>query len=104
VTETEDIEVIDSEVGAGLFRRQRKTITSTPLNNRGRKWLRDQLGLGLVISGIGLLSGFSFETWLGINLLSIPVTVYYARNRYQPLSEDLREGDEEEQYAGEQEE
>jgi len=86
VTDTEDIEVTDPEVGAGLFN----------LNNRGRRWLRDQLGLGLVISGIGLLSGFSWETWFGITLLSIPVTVYYARNRYQPLSEDLREDDEEE--------
>lgn len=93
---TEDVEVIDSEVGAGLFRRQRKTITQAALNNRGRKWLRDQLGLGLVISGVGLLSGFNWETWLGINLLSIPVTVYYARSQYEPLSEDFREGDEEE--------
>lgn len=85
MTDTEDIEVTDPEVGAGLFN----------LSNRGRKWLRDQLGLGFVISGIGLLSGFSWETWFGITLLSIPVTVYYARNRYQPLSEDLREDDEE---------
>lgn len=96
MTETEDIEVIDPEVGAGLFRRQRKTITQSALNNRGRKWLRDQLGLGLVVSGIGLLSGFSWETWAGINLLSIPVTVYYARSQYQPLSEDLVEKDGEE--------
>jgi len=96
MTETEDIEVIEPEVGAGLFKRQRRTGKESPLNNRGRKWLRDQLGLGLVISGIGLLSGFSWETWFGITLLSIPVTVYYARNRYQPLSEDLREDDGEE--------
>lgn len=96
MSDTEDIEVIDPERTAGLFKKRRKTITQVVPNRRGQKWLRDQFGLSLVISGVGLLSGFSWETWLGINLLSIPVTVYYARNQYQPLSEELREGDENE--------
>jgi len=86
----DDIEVIKAENTTGFSKKQKKTITQNVLNNRGRKWFRDQLGLTTVISGVAFLSGLSFDTWLGMNLLCLPVTAYYAKKNYSPLSKELR--------------
>jgi hypothetical protein len=93
LVDSEVEEILNEEKGAGLFKRQRKVteLEQDVLNNRGKKWLRDQLGVTAVISGIGLLVGVSAEFWLGINLLSIPVTVYHARKKYEALEEKFHE-------------
>ena len=89
---SEEVEILESETGVGgLLKRQRKTIERNVLNNRGSKWFRDQLGVTTLISGVGLLAGVSIEFWLGLNLISLPVTFYHAKTEYKPLKKKFKE-------------
>jgi hypothetical protein len=97
----DEVQVLEAERSFGLFKKvkRRSTRTRDVPNNRGRKWFRDQLGLTTVLTGISVIGGLSSETWVGLNLLSLPVTVYYARENYSVLSSDDVEdvGDEEDE-------
>jgi len=92
-----EVEIIEPKSSTSFFKKQRKTIDQIVPNNRGRKWIRDQLSVTTVITGVAFLSGISLKSWFGINVLSLPVTAYYARRNYDVLSDEMKEiGDQDE--------